>query len=171
MSTQLSPAQATALAADINARPAVLGAWASNADWYSIMTWYNSTAQTGDFANPLTIWLPNMTIAQLNSAIDWTADPLGAGATTDAQKTNLWLKWQSMCWNNVIDMTDQQVRQGVTSVWGTGSATDSAIKAAGKRTGTRAEVLFSTAAVGGSHVSQFFGRSLTPEDVQHAMGA
>lgn len=112
-----------------------------------IADWYNGPALSNDnqpFAN-LMLWNPVTTIQQLNTAIDWTTNPVGADQPT---LTNAWLKWQSMCWNNYLDLTDPQVRAGIIQVWGNPSNTASNIGAAtgtlcGKLAGRRIDLVLS----------------------------
>lgn len=136
-----------------------------------VADWYNGLALAGDnqpIASPLLVWRPSVSIQQLNSAVDWTAQPAGA---TAADVSNGWLKWQTMIWNNAIDLTDQQVRQGIDTVWGAASASATAIKGAGigRQAGTRLEVLLAGNAVGGARVSQVFGYKLTGPEVSDAL--
>ncbi len=148
----------------------------------AIAAWYNATALANDsqpFADSLNLWKPVVTIQELNGAIVWSADPTGG---TDAARTNSWLRWQSMCWSNAIDLTDAQVRSGVADVWGSASASNLAIKAVGvgRRAGTRFELLFASANRGpngsaasgtmedNGRVSPFFGQKLTAADISDA---
>lgn len=152
-----------------------------NGDNYQfVANWYNGLALAGDdqpFSNPLSVWRPVVTIQQLNSAVVWSANPAGGDA---ASITNGWLKWQSMCWSNQIDMTDAQVRQGIDDVWGSGSASATAIKAnnVGRQVATRAEMLFAGAAAGAARVCGLdgsavpkttFGQKLTGSDILDAI--
>lgn len=136
----LTSAQKAALAAHIAANtniatyPDGSGEFVINAEALShdptaqqaIADWYNGLALAGDNQpfNNLFLWNPVTSIAQLNTAIDWTTNPAGG---TAADVANSWLKWQSMCWANFIDMTDAQVRTGVVQVWGAGSTSASGI--------------------------------------------
>lgn len=146
----------------------------------AIADWYNGTALAGDaqpFADSLNVWLPAVTTQALNSAVVWATPPNGA---TTADVTNSWLAWQSMCWNNSIDLTDDQVRSGVASIWP--PATNNGIKAVGvgRRAGTRFELLFagpnkgkdgagaSGTMANNGRVSPFFGQKLTGSDVNDA---
>lgn len=111
----------------------------------SLAAWYNALALSGDsqpFAN-LMCWNPVTTIQQLNTAIDWTTNPVGADQPT---LSNAWLKWQTMLWNNYVDMSDPQVRAGVIQVWGQPSTTATNIGAAtgvlcGKLAGRRIDLV------------------------------
>ncbi|MFL6140933.1 MAG: hypothetical protein ACJ72N_03545 [Labedaea sp.] len=188
----LTPAQRTTLAAHIRAntntvtnvatgQPTAINALPDAGDnRQNIADWYNGIAQATDnqpIAAPLALWKPSMSIAQLNSAIDWTADPTGGASPSAGQITNLWLKWQSMCWGNQIDMTDPQVRQGIVSIWGSGTTTSVAIGAGGKQAGTRLECLLASAGVGGAaglgpaaaRVSQVFGYRISGPEVSDAL--
>lgn len=144
-------------------------------NYSNIANWYNGIASASDnqpIAAPLNLWKPSVSIGQLNSAIDWSADPTGGGTPTAGQMTNLWLKWQSMCWSNQIDMTDAQVRQGVVTIWGNGT-TSLAIGNVSKQAGTRLECLLAGPAVAagiglgaaGARVSQVFGYRITGPEI------
>jgi hypothetical protein len=147
-----------------------------------VADWYNGLALPGDsqpFTAPLNLWAPVVTIQQLNGAINWGQNPAGTG---DPAQTNSWLRWQSMCWQNQIDLTDAQVRSGVASVWGTASSTNTAIKAVGvgRKAGTRAELVFAGPSRGpngnaadadvalNGRVSAFYGQRLDQSDVEAA---
>lgn len=148
----------------------------------AIAGWYNLTATAADaqpFADSLNLWKPSITIQEINDAVVWSQNPAGA---TDAAQTNSWLRWQSMCWNNVISFTDAQVRSGVAAIWGSGSATNTNLKAVGvgRRAGTRFELLFAGQNRGpngntadadmslNGRVSPFFGQPLTVSDLEDA---
>jgi hypothetical protein len=146
----LTPAQLSTLKTHLLANTNTIGGVAINSlpptpdNFFAIADWYNGVALAGDnqpFSAPLTVWNPNVTIDQLTAAINWGQDPAGADTPT---KTLAILKWQSMCWNNKIDMTDNQNRAGIASVWGSASSSNSAIKAvgAGRKAATRFEMLF-----------------------------
>lgn len=179
----LTPSQATQLKAHILAntntviavdtgQPAAIRSIPDVGDNYArVADWYNGIALPGDnqpLAAPTLIWRPVVTIGELNSAIVWGADPAGGGA---ANVTNSWLKWQSMCWANSIDMTDAQVRQGVQDVWGATSATAVAIAArgCGRQDGTRLEVLLASASINGGRVSPIFGYRITGPEIYGAL--
>lgn len=184
----LTPGQLTTLRTHIAANTNLIGGVAINAlpngpdENFAIAAWYNGTALAGDaqpFGNALNLWKPVVTIQELNTAINWSQNPAGG---TDAAQTNSWLRWQSMCWSNALDLTDSQVRSGIQSVWATG-ASNAAIKAVGvgRRAGTRFELLFASANRGpngntpdadmtlNGRVSQFFGQRLTGDDVSAAL--
>ena len=185
----LTPAQLQTLKAHIAANTDTVGGVAikdlpATADNnFAIAAWYNTPATGTEqqaFAAPLSLWKPVVTIQELNTAINWSQTP-GANAATDAQQTNAWLRWQSMCWNNFLDLTDPQVRGGIAAVWATGGS-NANIKAVGvgRRLGTRAELLFAGAARGpdgntpdanaalNGRVSPVFGQQLTGADVDAA---
>lgn len=149
---------------------------------FAIAAWYNQPATGTEqqaFAAPLSLWKPVVTIQELNTAVNWGQNPAGA---TAADQTNTWLRWQSMCWSNAIDLTDAQVRSGVASVWGSGSNSNANVKAVGvgRRLGTRAELVFAGPARGpngnpadadnalNGRVSPVFGQQLTGADVDAA---
>jgi hypothetical protein len=148
----------------------------------AVAGWYNLTATAGDsqpFADSLNLWKPSVTITEANTAINWSQNPAGA---TAADQTNSWLRWQSMYWSNVLDFTDNQVRSGVAAVWGSASASNTALKAVGvgRRAGTRFELLYAGANRGpngnaadvdmtlNGRVSAFFGQLLTASNVETA---
>lgn len=148
-----------------------------------IADWYNATALVGDaqaLAN-LNIWNPTTTITQINTALDWALNPIGA---VDAIITNSWLKWQSMCWSNVLDFADGQVRLGVVSVWGSNTTNSNSLGSlqAGKVVGKRVELalagnVVATAGInGGARVvpkglagAVLFGVLLTAIDIDKAL--
>jgi len=147
----------------------------------AVAGWYNLFAAANDnqpFADSLNLWKPSVTITELNTAINWAQNPAGA---TAADQTNAWLRWQSMCWSNSLDLTDNQVRSGVQSVWATGSS-NASIKAVGtgRRAATNFERLYAGANRGpngaaadgdmllNGRVSVFFGQKVTLDDIQTA---
>lgn len=160
----LTAAQLIALATHINANANTVtlidgsGTFQANAvtrdptQQQSLAAWYNALALAGDsqpFAN-LMLWNPVATIQQLNTAVDWTTNPVGADQPT---LSNAWLKWQTMLWNNYLDMTDPQVRAGVIQVWGnpSNSVTNIGTVAGtlcGKLAGRRIDLALSPAPVG-----------------------
>lgn len=185
----LTAAQIQTLKAHIAANTDLIGGVAINAlpntpdNNSAVAAWYNtpvSGAELQPFAAPTVLWRPVVTIQELNTAVNWSQNP-GANAATDAQQTNAWLRWQSMCWNNFLDLTDNQVRSGVAAVWATGGS-NAAIKAVGvgRRTGTRAELLFAGASRGpdgaannadtslNGRVSPVFGQTVTGTDIDTA---
>lgn len=161
----LNATQLATLKADIQSRQATTFPTLNPSnpdDAFTIAAWYNATAQTGEYATPLKVWKPVVTITEANSVIDWAGSPAGAAA---ADVTNGWLKWQSMFWSNAIDMTDAQVRQGINSVWGSGSTTATGLLNVGKKDCTRLECLLSGSGVGGARVSQVFGQKVTYQEI------
>lgn len=148
----------------------------------AIAGWYGLTALAGDaqpFADSLNLWKPVVTITEINAAVQWAQNPAGA---TDAAQTNSWLRWQSMCWSNQIDLTDPQVRSGVASIWGSGSTTNTNVKAVGtgRRAGTRFELLFAGINRGpngsaadadmslNGRVTTFFGQAISRDELSDA---
>lgn len=173
----MTPADFALLKQDILARANLADAVAA-ADDQAIADWYNETAQTGDFATPLKLWKPRVSIQEINAVVDWTAQPAYPAVTpnpaTDTDKllalNAQWMKWQSMTWAAFIDMTDPQVRQGIDSIWGQNSTTATGLKTiVGKLDGARFQVLLSGAGVGGARVSRVFGETLTPQQVSLAL--
>jgi len=147
----------------------------------AIAGWYNLPATAEDaqpFAVSLLLWKPVVTITELNAAINWAQNPAGA---TAAEQTNSWLRWQSMCWSNALDLTDNQVRSGIQSVWSSGNS-NAKIKenGTGRRVGTRFELLYAGANRGpngatadadpllNGRVTVFFGQKVTLDDIQTA---
>lgn len=148
----------------------------------AIAGWYNLTASAADaqpFADSLNVWKPVITIQEINDAVVWSQNPVGA---TAADQTNNWLRWQSMCWSSAISFTDAQVRSGVAAIWGSGSTTNTNLKAVGvgRRAGTRFELLFAGVNRGpngnpidadmalNGRITPFFGQALSGTDVQDA---
>jgi len=135
-------------------------------DETAIAAWYNKSASLSDnqpFAN-INVWNPFVTLAALNSAINWSLAPLAATASPSAgQITNAWLQWQSMTWGGTsqnaicLDMSDPQVRKGVLNVWGDvaspGNASLIAAIGCGQRVGTNAELVLANAVAGASQSS------------------
>jgi hypothetical protein len=76
-----------------------------------------------------------------------------------------------MIWANGIDMSDQQVRQGIADIWGSGTDNDNNLRAAGKRTGTRFELVFAGAGVGGARVTPMINMVCQSIDVTNAKNA
>lgn len=184
----LTPQQLATLKAHIAANTNTIGGTAvnalptGNAANTAIAAWYNEPALANDnqpFTAPLTPWSPLVTIDQLTAAINWSNNPAGAD---DAARTVAILKWQSMTWNNRIDLTDNQVRSGVASIWGNPSTSNTNIKAVGtgRKAGTRFELLFAGpsrgpngAAADGDNalngrVTPFYGQTLTADNVEAA---
>lgn len=164
----LTDTQALTLRNDILARAGAGGAleslWSQGADG-AIAEWYNAPAQSGEFGTPLLVWNPSMSIDQINAAIVWTQKPTGADNT---EKMLNCLIWQNMIWANHIDMTDTQVRQGIDDLWGAGSTNANNLKAAGRRTGTRFELVFAGGGVGGARVSSMFNATCSDDDIAQA---
>jgi len=194
----LSPAQVASLKthieANTNAIPAGFpwsGSFAgtainaipiTNADGNAaIAGWYNLPATAEDaqpFAASLLLWKPAVTGMELNAAINWAQNPAGA---TAAEQTNSWLRWLAMTQGGSLDLTDNQVRSGIQSVWSSGNS-NAKIKqdGTGRRVGTRFELRFATANRGqngaaadadmllNGRVSAFFGESVTLDDIQTA---
>lgn len=139
-----------------------------------IANWYNSTALGTDnqpFAAPLNVWKPVIQIATLNTAMVWQD---AAPGLTNIDQTNSWLKYQSMIWNNQLDMTDPQVRQGIVNCTSVASAL--AIGGVSKQAATRLDMLFAGNAVGGgiglgaaARVSPVFGQKITGPDISDAI--
>jgi hypothetical protein len=159
------------LKADMIARSGVGGAleelWAQGADG-AISEWYNLPAEAGEFGTPLLVWKNFLSIREINAAVVWTQKPAGADVPT--QTLNC-LIWQNMIWANGIDMSDQQVRQGIADIWGSGTDNDTNLRAAGKRTGTRFELVFAGAGVGGARVTPMINMVCQSIDVTNAKNA
>jgi hypothetical protein len=149
----LTPAQLATLKTAILAEPSLSTAVAT-ADDQAIANWFNEPSSPA-----VAVWKPVVDIQALNSAIAW-ADMVVL--TQEKQLT-----YQSMIWANQVDMTDNQVRQGLKAVFGAASTSYTAIVAIGQRTATRYEALFSSGA--GPKVSTVFGEALTPQAVSTAL--
>ena len=150
----LTTAQLTTLKADIQSRPSL---WANGTQQIGneeVAAFYNSTASP-----VVNIWKPAVTVQELNSAIAWSDMVV---VTQEKQ-----LAYQSMIWNFSIDMTDAQVRAGIDSIFGAGSASKNGINAIGKRGATYLEALFSTG--GATKVSSVFGVQLQAAEVSSAI--
>jgi hypothetical protein len=172
----------------INTRLATL----DPSDEGAIADWYGGVALAGDnqpFAT-LLLWNPQTTVEQLNKAIDWTTPPphgLGGSPTVDQQQlaiNNQWWRWDQMTKRGAIDMTDAQVRNGVTQVWGnlaSGTAANigSATTLCGKAPGRRVDLALSPAAVGAKTAwsavcvcpANVFGQPLSGSDVDDVLRA
>lgn len=138
--------------------------WIMGADG-AIADWYNQPAQSGEWGTPLSVWNPALTIDKINSAVAWTQKPAGADIAT--QTLNC-LIWQNMIWNNHIDMTDTQVRQGIADIWGTGTTNDTNLRSAGRRSPTRYEMVFAGAGIGGARITPVFGQICSADDITAA---
>lgn len=132
----------------INTRLATL----DPSDEGAIAEWYNSNAKAGDqqpFANRF-VWQENVTLKMLNAATKWQTEFAGTG---DAQIGNNILRWQTMIWNNSIDMSDGSVRKGVTTVFGDvagGSAAAIGASGCGQRVGMNVELALAGNVTGAS---------------------
>jgi hypothetical protein len=151
----LKPEQLQTLKADIlaNQDPAIVAALAEGNDG-AIAEWYNQEV------TPVTkVWRPDVTVNEFSAAIVWT-DFL-------ALTTNQILTYQSIIWSNTIDMTDPQIRQGLTSIFGAGSTSMNQINSRSQKNGTRIEILFATG--GTVKVTPFYKQTLTDMDVRRAL--
>lgn len=160
----------------------------------SIAAWYNAAAKAIDnqpFANRF-VWNPVTTIQQINAANLWQNDPAG---TTDAERTNNWLRWQTMIWSlgsvgNIptgLDFGDPQVRKGVLKTWGDVASPSCAASlggtGCGQMVGKRIELVVSDAITGtavnawssahpvqlGSDGLTLYGKVLTQIDLDKAL--
>lgn len=140
----LTAAQKATFKADILGRAALTSMVQANND-QGIADWYNSTAQTGEFTAPLSCWKPTFSVQSLNSAVDWAAFAALSQVKQGA--------YMAMTQAGVIDLTDNQVRAGITAIFSAGSATETTVFSVdstaaqsqperGARSGTRFEVLF-----------------------------
>jgi hypothetical protein len=176
----LTTAQQTALHADIVGR-ANLAAFVTAMDWPSIANFYN-----GPSTAPATnVWLNNVSVTTLNTAIQWLAYE---GLTPALQNTYL-----AMTQTGTVDMSDKGTARGIVGlatftdgVFVDSSTSSLAIRAASVRTGTIFEVLFSALGTGTlgtvgavtvGNVCQkdalgnsLLGQQLDPTTVQHVMG-
>lgn len=149
---ELTKAQRSALRTDIQSRQNLAAAVTAGDD-QTIADWYNAPAQAGEYTAPLTCWSPTFGVQQLNAAIDWAAH---AGLTQPKQ-----LAYLAMTQTGVIDLTDNQVRAGITAIYGTSSASEVGIFSAGARAGSRFEVLFGSVR-GANRRCLFYGQQISP---------
>lgn len=155
----LTNAQVTTLRNDILGR-ANLAQAVTNADDQAIADWYNAPAQNGEFAAPLTCWRPDFRLGELNAAIDWAAH----AALSQAKQ----LTYLAMTQTGVIDLTDNQVRAGITAIYGAASASEVGIFSAGAQAGTRFEVMYGNVR-GANRRCLFYGQRLTPQVVSNVL--
>lgn len=150
----LTTAQRTTLKADVLARLSLAGAVAL-ADWPAVANFYNTTAVPA-----VSLWMPNVGVAFLNSAIAWATYK-----TLTLQEQGA---YRAMTQIGSVDMTDNQVRQGFSSIFGSASASWIAIRDGAQRPATYFEALFSVAS-GSAFNSVFYGQPLSSIEVQLAM--
>lgn len=122
-------------------------------DWPAIAAAYNLPS------NPaVNVWRPDISATEIAATITMSAFT----ALTAQQQNGLLLLTQGP-----IDATSANVRAAFQNIFGAGQTlTD--LTARAQRTGTRVEVLFSTAA-SGARVTTKYGQTLTADDLQKAM--
>ncbi len=149
----LTTAQQATLAADINSagNAAALGGFITAADWPSIANFYNAASATQ-------VWIPNLPVTTVLAATNWTAF---AAKTALQQNTYLTMTSQA-----TLDATNINYRNGFGVVF---SGLDlTALSNVAQRAATRLEAVFGS---GGPPItSTLFGYTLSPGDVQQALG-
>jgi hypothetical protein len=118
-------------------------------DHGAIAAYYNA-------AGSGTIWRPSISVAELNTAIDWAAF---AALTALKQAT-----YQAMTQGGFVDATSANVRNGFNAVFGAG-ATLTALTNLAQRVPTRFEALFAA-----SQVSAVYGQQVSVSDIALALG-
>lgn len=123
------------------------------ADWPAVANAYNLPS------NPATnVWRPDISASEIAATITMSAFT----ALTAQQQNGLLLLTQGP-----VNATSANVRAAFQDIFGAGQ-TLTALTALAQRVGTRAEVLFSSAAAG-ARVTTKYGLLLTAADVQKAM--
>lgn len=154
----LTPAQATALAADIQADP-ILAAFPNDPDGaFAIAAAYNLKAVPDFF-----VWRSDVTTEEIRAVLVW-AEYEGLSATKQNAFTFL-------CSNHIVNATLPNVRQGIATIF-TGpqqAGNLAALTGVAKRTATRAETLFATGAgTTGTPATMGFEGALSYQDVLNA---
>ena len=146
----LTTAEAATLKTDVQANFASLAALA---DWPAIATAYNLPS------SPATsVWRPDILPSEIAATITMSAFT----ALTAQQQNGLLLLTQGS-----VNAASANVRDAFQNIFGAGQTlTD--LTTLAKRTGTRVEILFSSAA-SGARVTTKYGLLLTAADVQKAM--
>lgn len=155
----LTPAQLTALAADITADP-TLSAKPNNSDGaFDIAAAYNLPASPS-----FVVWRTSVTTDEImNNGFVWTVvDGLTAG------KARIW-DWMTRL--GTINPAKANIRQGLTDAFGSGTAMATAITPHLKRNATRAEKLFASGTGSdASPATMTFEGNLSYFDVLQARG-
>ena len=148
----LTSSQAAVLKSSIQTDPTV-SSFVAVADWVSVANNYN--ANTSNL-----IWRQDLSPNAMLSAI--------VGVEAVARPTNALLLAQMLLAAPTIDATNQNVRQQFGAIFPASSAasTSANLTAVAQRGATKYESLFIT-----SQVTSVYGYTLTPLDVQTAMGA
>ena len=151
----MTTAQLQTLKTDIlnNIDPTVVAARTEGND-NAVAAWYN-----GEASPTVKVWRPDVMVNEFSAAIVWT-DAL-------ALTTNQILTYHSIIWAGVIDMTDAQIRQGLTTIFGAGSTSINQINTKSQKNATRLELLYATG--GTVKVSPFYKQTLRNEDVRAAL--
>lgn len=153
----MTPAQLTALKADILASPD-LAAFPNNSDGaFAIAALYNLPASPS-----FTVWKTSVTLQEIMSnGFRWTDVD---GLTAAKYRT-----WELMNSLGAIDPSKPNVRQGIRDCWGAGSQQENAILPHLKRLATRGEKLF---AIGtgsdNSPATMTFEGNISYQDVEEA---
>ena len=148
----LTQAQKTALKNDINGRANLASAVAAQ-DWPLISNFYNTTASP-----TVNVWNPFMTVAQINSAINWT--------NFVAQTVQQLLAFDQMTKTGVVDASNANVRGGFSKVLDSASATS--VQAAAQKQATYFEGLYAVSDPPAND-TPFYGQLMDASTVQDAM--
>lgn len=153
----MTPAQLTALKADILASPDLAG-FPNNSDGaFAIAALYNLPASPN-----FTVWKTSVTLQEIMSnGFRWTDVD---GLTAAKYRT-----WDLMNSLGTIDPSKPNVRQGIRDCWGAGSQQESAILPHLKRLATRGEKLFATGTGSdNSPATMTFEGNISYQDVEQA---
>ena len=123
-------------------------------DWPTIAIAYNAPSSPA-----VMLWRPNVPIAELNNAIDWTGDANGFLLLSVAKQNAYFALTQG----GTVDATQVNVRNGFGAIFPASVA--SALATIAQVQATRFQALFSAGSV-----SSYFGVTLGADDVQKAMG-
>jgi hypothetical protein len=127
----MTPAQLIIFRAAVQAEPALAAARAAG-DQGAIVAYYNALG-TG------TIWRPNITNSELNTAIIWSEFSTLSVALQNTYKALVSVP--------LIDATNSNIRGGFTTVFGPSTTSRANLTALAQRIPTRFEALFTTAQV------------------------
>jgi len=147
----LDPTNYAALKTNIQGQGSLTGAVASS-DWPTVANFYNAASATA-------VWIPNLPRSVVIANTNLVAF---ATKTTLLQAT-----FTLMLLDGIVDATNANIRAGFSTVFQGADLT--ALSNIAQRLATRYEALFVSQA-GPPIVSAVFGQTLTPDDVQKAMG-
>lgn len=108
-------------------------------------------------ATPVSLWRPSISIAELNTAIDWSEF---AALTTALRET-----YNAMISPGAIDSTAPKIRGGFSTVFA-GKTSLTSLTALAQRSATRFEALFTT-----GNVCAMFGYQVSAADIAAALGS